>query len=322
MPYRILRDQWFLVGLLVVAVFALLNPTGLAAFAAGVLKRNHGTQLGIAAIFLLSGLDLEWDHIREAICDWKATLLSLGAIFALAPLLAWLLAHATSSQGIRLGLLLISVVPTTLASGVVMCSTAGGRVAHALLITILANCLSIVIVPTELALLTASEGLNIVLPRSKMSWDIFILVLVPLLAGMGLRKGLARHITALPFRLNVLSRGIILIMFFIGASEGRASILGGGSQVAAALFLVVMLHLSLAAVLWAIIRVLRWEAGRRESVFLMGIQKTLPMSIWLQTTFFPAHGLALAVCVFYHITQLLIDSWFAARLAQTRPVSR
>ena len=43
--------------------------------------------------------------------------------------------------------------------------------------------------------------------------------------------------------------------------------------------------------------------------------KTLAQAIWLQTTYFPAAGLSLVVCVLYHLIQLVMDSYFVGKLA-------
>ncbi len=318
MAYRILRDQWFLCGVLIIGALTLWNPGEVVVAVGNTFKKFSANDLGIALIFILSGLELEWDHILQAIRDWKATALSLAAIFIFAPLLAWLLSFTTSSEEIRFGLMLVGVLPTTLAMGVMMTGMAGGRVAHALFITVLAYILCIITIPMELSLMITGQNLAIHLDYPGMIQKLATLVLLPLFAGMALRKPFSKQIASLPFRLTLLSRCIILLIIFISFCDGREKILGNIHRVPAAFLLVIILHFLLAGTLWFIMRLLRWEAGRRESVFFMGIQKTITVAISLQSTFFPEYGLVLVVCIFYHVSQLVIDSYFANRMAVSK----
>ena len=318
MAYRILRDQWFLCGVLIIAALTLWDPGQVVVGLGKVLKQCSADNWGIACAFILSGLELKWDHFLEAIRDWKATALSLIAIFIFAPFLAWLLSFTTSSEEIRLGLMLVGVLPTTLAMGVVMTGMAGGRIAHASLVTIFAYAICIITIPAQLFLMIANQHLSINPDYKDMIFKLVVLVLLPLLGGMILRKPLARSLALLPFRLNLLSRCIILLIIFISFCNGRKSILMGGHQIPTIFLLVIALHLSLAGILWFILYTLRWGPGRRESVFFMGIQKTITIAVGLQAAYFPAYGLALVVCIFYHMGQLIIDSYFVSRLAAVK----
>lgn len=319
MSYRLIRDQWFLIGVLAVSTIVMINPFGFVQAAGVQLTRLHASEIGIAVVFLCSGLELSWDHIREAIQDWRATALALVSLFITAPLLAWGLAQATPSLELRLGLCVIAVVPTTLVSGMVMSEAAGGRMAHALLITIVSNVLCIFTIPGQLALMIPGNHPAISLPYMEMMTKLALLIVAPLLVGMLLRGPLAPWLARPPFRPSMVSRCVMLTMIFLGFSKGRQSLVDGGWMVVLSAFgLAAALHLLLAAILWGALRGLRWEPGRRESVFFMGIQKTLPLCIWLQTTYFSAFGMVLVVCVFYHAIQLIVDSYWVGRLAASR----
>lgn len=315
MPYRIIRDQWFLVGILLVTTITLWDWSNIPVSAGKYLRSLHGNEIGIVLIFILSGLELQGSHLFEASKDWKALLLTIASIFILAPLLAWCLSFLSASDEIKTGLFLISIVPTSLASGVVMAGAVGGSVALALLTTIIANALSVLVIPGYLQIFANTE---VAVPTSKISFNLFVLVVIPLISGMILRKIFTSAVSKIPFRLNILSRLIVLGLMFMGVAEGRKSILGNGAKIFEALILVVLLHLLLCGVDWMILRLLRWDRSRSMSIFFMGIQKTLPLSVWLQSTLYPTFGLTLAVCVFYHIVQLSIDSYWVSRLKAHR----
>jgi solute carrier family 10 (sodium/bile acid cotransporter), member 7 len=308
---RLLRDQWFLVGILLVTGITLCDWSDIPVSLGKYLRSIHGNEIGIVLIFILSGLELQGSHLLEASKDWKALLLTVLTMFAIAPLVAQGLSFFSTSTEIKTGLFLISIVPTSLASGVVMAGAVGGSVALAFLITIIANALSVLIIPGYLQLFAHTE---ISVPTSKLSFNLFVLVVIPLIAGMILRKIFASWINKIPFRLNILSRLIVLGLMFMGIAEGRKSILGNGARVFEALILVILLHLLLCAILWMILKSLKWDRSRSMSVFFMGIQKTLPLSVWLQSTLYPTSGLTLTVCVFYHVVQLTIDSYWVSKL--------
>lgn len=64
-------------------------------------------------------------------------------------------------------------------------------------------------------------------------------------------------------------------------------------------------------------KLFRIGPGRRESVIFMGGQKTLPLSVILQSTLFPDYGLALVVCVVHHIIHLVMDAYLVEKLRKS-----
>ena len=321
MRFKLLRDQWFLVGVLMVTALTLGNPGGVVVGWGESFASVHGNEICLVLIFVLSGIDLEWSHLREALSDWQGVCLSLLFVFVVTPVIAWALSFAAPSADVALGLFIIGAVSTTQASGIVMATAAGGRAAHALLITIVGNIVCIFTIPITLSLLAGSRGQTIHLPWLDTMLKLAMLILLPLVVGMSLRRSVMPLFARGPLKPNHYSRTLILCILFIGLSKGRSNILGNGSQVFWAVGFSVVLHLLKAGVLWETMKLLGWKSGRRESVFFMGIQKTLPQAVWLQSAYFASHGMALVVCVVYHITQLVIDSWFVGKLAAARKAS-
>lgn len=319
---RFLSDQWFLVGVLIIASLTLWNPGNFAVETRMWVAAHNGNEASLVLLFILSGLELHADHFLDALKDWKGVLLAMASTFVLAPIIGWLLARLAPSPAVAVGLMIVGVVSSTQASGIVMSTMAGGRMAHALVICILSNLLCIFTIPSQLAFLISTEKVDIQLPWLSMVLKLGGLILIPLLVGMALRHPLMPLLRRLPFKLSVLSRVVVLGIVFIGLCHGRESIFAETRQLGMVLVLAVAFHSLLATILWLILKWLGWGPGRRESVFLMGIQKTLPQSIWLQTTYFPAYGMALVVSVLYHITQLVMDSYFVGRLAAAHRTGR
>jgi sodium/bile acid cotransporter 7 len=100
----------------------------------------------------------------------------------------------------------------------------------------------------------------------------------------------------------------------MGVCQSRAALIGGGRAVlpiAAAAF---GFHFILVVVALLTAKLAGIGPGRRESVVFMGGQKTLPLSVILQVTLFPAYGLALVVCVLHHIIHLIMDAYLVEKL--------
>ena len=315
MRFRLIRDQWFLVGVAGVFALTLVDPGGFTAPLGRWLGRARANEACLAIIFVMSGLDMGLGHFREALRDWRGVALSMAFTFVVAPLLAWGMSFASSSPGIALGMMILGVVSTTQASGIVMAGAAGGRTAHALLISVLSNALCVFTIPTQLSWMLAGAAPDIRLPWAPMMLKLAGLILLPLVVGMAIRRAFRLGPGSFPVKPSVVSRLMILTIILVGLCAGRESILGGGARVGEAFVLTLALHLLLAGLLWATLRWLRWGPGQRESVFYMGIQKTLAQAIWLQATYFAPHGLALVVCLLYHVTQLVVDSWWVGLMA-------
>ena len=304
------RKNWFMLMLLGVAGLAVGDVTGTTVRAGLWLGAHRGPDAVIVLIFFLSGLPLDGHRVRDGLADWTGTLLALALIFLAGPLVGALLGLLPLSGEILVGLALVAVMPTTLSSGVVMTGAAGGNMAHALLITILSNGLAVFTVPVSLGLLLslAGNGRTVVIDPLPTMFKIGTLVLLPLALGMGVRTLAGRRILPLLPGASVGSQVGILAVVWMGACLGREAIVDNLDQALPILGLSVVLHGLLLAVAFAAAHLAGRPKGRRESVILMGCQKTLPLSIILQVAFFPEYGLALVVCVLHHVVHLVMDA--------------
>jgi sodium/bile acid cotransporter 7 len=312
--FSYLREQWFLAWVILICSFTLWNPWDLLVPWGKFLSKNHAPEIGIATIFVLSGLELKRTHLSEAIRDWRCLMLALSSIFVIAPLIAWLLAHLTTSVGIRLGLFLVGVLPTTLATGIVMGTATGANTAQMLLITLISNIVCVITIPLQLPFLMGKNEMSMVIPQASMSLLLLGLVVLPLLCGLFLRKKFAPQIDNHSRPLSVYSRFIILGMIYLSISGGQQNILRQWNETQVAIGLAFLFHLLLAAIVWTSLSFLRLQRRRRNGVFFTSIQKTLPLATWIQTTYFHEYGLVLIVCLCYHISQVVVDSFFVARL--------
>lgn len=197
-----------------------------------------------------------------------------------------------------------------------MTGAAGGRMAHALVITVVANMLAVLTIPISLSLLLGITGKEaaIVIDKSAVMAKIGLFVVLPLLAGLAARFRFSRWIPSQSHRFQLFNQLLILVIVWMGISQSRPVVLESGAQLIVIVLLIFAFHLMLLYTAWTSIRFLKIPPGERESILFMGIQKTLPLSVILQVTLFPEYGQALLVCVGHHFISLMIDGFLVGRL--------
>jgi len=314
---RAIKRNWFIVALAGICVVTLIDFTGTLAGMGKWFKAHSGADAVICTIFLCSGLILKREEILAGLRDIRGAVIALVIIFGIAPLLAYVIGLLPLDPAVRIGLFLVSVMPTTMSSGVVMTGAAGGNIAHALLITVLANGLSIVTIPFSIALLLETVD-AVPIDKVRMMIQMALLVLLPLLLGLFLRPKKGALLTSLQRGIPILNQCLILAIVWMGLSDAKNTVLSGGVQVFMILILSFVFHAVLLVAGFLAIRLFRIPKGRLESILFMGGQKTLPLSVLLQGKLFPQYGMALAFCVFHHFIHLMMDGYLVGKLNRTR----
>jgi sodium/bile acid cotransporter 7 len=277
---------------------------------------HRGPDAVIVLIFFFSGLILNVRQIRTGVMDIKVIIAALIIIFLVAPAVGLLFGAIPIDTGIVIGIFLVAVMPTTLSSGVVMTGAAGGNMAQALAITIIANGLAVFTIPLMLALLSnlVDGSTIIVIDRLAIMIKLGFYVLLPLCLGLAIKIFAESFTNRFVHRLQILNQFLVLAIVWMAMSQARDAIVGGGASVGIILVLVFSFHAILLVSAAIFIGCLKLGKGRRESVIFMGGQKTLPLSIILQVSLFPQYGLALVVCALHHVVHLLMDGYLVGRI--------
>jgi len=320
----LLRKYGFFFGLAAVTLLILLDPSGKTTGLGKTIKVHHGPDVAIFLIFLLSGLLLPSEQIRAGLAERGGTFLALGLIFIVSPLIGYFMALTPLAPGIKAGLILTAVMPATLSSGVVMTAAAGGNMAHALLLTLLSNTLSVFTIPFWLTLLLGLKGSIAAVPfdRFKMMFQIGGVVLAPLFLGLFLRRFSPRIPGRLDRWVPIVNQGLVIIIVWMALSEARETIVRERDALLAVGLTSFLFHGFLLGLGFLSCLLLRLGPGRRESIIFMAGQKTLPLSLILQVTLFPGLGLALAFCVIHHVIHLMMDGYLVGRFARAKTLSR
>ena len=312
----LIKKYWFLIGLFLVFVITVADASETVSSVGGWLKMHRGPDAVIVLVFFFSGLILDARQIRSDVMDIKGIIAALIIIFLVAPFTGALFGAIPVDTGVLIGIFLVAVMPTTLSSGVVMTGAAGGNMAQALVITILANGLSVFTIPVMLSLLLRLVGGSAVvyIDKSAIMIKLGFYVLLPLCFGLTIKLLAKSSMDRFVYRLQMLNQLLVLAIVWMAMSQARSAIISGGASVGIILLLVFSFHGILLSVAGIFTGCLKLGKGRRESVIFMGGQKTLPLSIILQVSLFPQYGLALVVCVLHHLIHLLMDGYLVGRL--------
>lgn len=311
-----IKQHWFLLSLALVFAAVVGDGSGSVALLGKTLNTLHGPDIVIFSIFLISGLIIETEQIRDGIKDARATLAALFVIAVVSPAAALALSFFSPAQGILIGLFIVSVMPTTLSSGIVMTGRAGGNMAHALCVTIFSNIVSIVSIPFVLSLLLpfAEQSKELSIDQGMIMLRLCFLVLLPLIAGLVVKRFALNGQVGGKRVLQNINQVFVVLIVFMAASKVKNVLDGSSDGFFRIVLYTAVFHLVLLSVSFALSKALRIRGSRNRSVIFMGSQKTLPLSVIVQMTYFPAFPTALLVCVVHHFVHLFIDGYLAVKL--------
>lgn len=310
---------WFMLGLVLLIPITLADTHEWTISVGRSLKNHAGPDVVIFCIFLLSGLTLDSRLLRKGLGDFRASAVALALTFLISPLAAAGFGYFPLDLQILTGLFLVAAMPSTLSTGVVMTEAAGGNMAHALFVTILANILAVFTIPLTLSLLlgTLGDARIIQIDKVPIMLKIAGLVLAPLAGGAALQYAPRRWITPLQQKSQLINQLLVLTIVWMGMCQSRSALLAGSGAIVIIAAAAAGFHLILVLCALGIVKLLDIGPGRRESVIFMGGQKTLPLSVILQVTLFPDYSLALVVCVVHHVIHLVMDAYLVERLKPT-----
>lgn len=234
----------------------------------------------------------------------------------------WVVATAFSAMGvgdplicaeIAVGLVLLGCVPGGTASNV-MTFLAKGDVPLSITITMCTTLLAPVLTP---ALTLALAGQWIEVNFWNMFLSIVLVVLVPILLGVGLHSLLGDKVDAYKGVLVKISTFCIVVVIGLCVGPNRGQLTSAGLGVVAATALAVLVHhlLGLASG-WAVARVFHFSEEKKRALSLeVGLQNS-GLSCTLAKTAFPG-TLAILPCVLatiiHQIVGPLVAGMFAAR---------
>lgn len=315
-----LKIDWYLLLILGMVLAASAAP------ARGAFAETLGaaTRIGIGLVFFLHGARLPREAVVSGFTHWRLHLVVLAATFALFPLLCLGLAALPAQitpPAAAAGLIFLGCVPSTIQSSISFTIIARGNVAAALAAASASNLLGVLLTPLLVGLLLQAQGGA---PTGS-SEAIVMQLLVPFLAGQGLRRWIGGWVKARGAFLAYLDRGSILLVVYTafsgGVLEGLWSRLGAFDLLRLLVLCALLLGVVLAATA-AAARTLRFSKPDEIAIVFCGSKKSLASGVPMASVLFPpaAAGPALLPLMLFHQIQLMACAVIAQAYAK-RPDS-
>ncbi|HAT1131648.1 bile acid:sodium symporter family protein [Corynebacterium striatum] len=278
------------------------------------------TNVVIALLFYLYGARLSTQEALNGLKNWRLHLTILAFTFVLYPILGLALRPLTLfiSHDMYLGILYLTLVPSTVQSSVAFTSVAKGNIAGAIVSASASNLVGVIMTPLlVMALMGAGNGISI---DSSVFVEISLLLLAPFILGQLTRKWVKDF--AASKGTKIVDRGSITMVVYAAFSKGVVDGIWGSISIWEIVFLVVLSILMVAFMLW-LTRILGSKLGfPRADVIAIefcGSKKSLATGLPMASVIFASGstslGLLILPLMIYHQVQLMICSWLAARYA-------
>jgi sodium/bile acid cotransporter 7 len=312
---RLRPDNFTLAIFGAVVVASFLPVSGSAASALKVV-----TNLAIALLFFMHGAKISRQAALAGLTHWRLHLVILAATFVLFPLIGLVIAGSRLPvpPEMMVGILYMTVLPSTVQSSIAFTSIGKGNVAAAVCAASASNLFGIFLTPALVSLMLSGSGVSL-------GWDavegIAVQLLLPFLAGQALQPWIggfiARHKAALTF----FDRGSILLIVYLAFSEAVIGHLWQDVSVATLMLLIGLNAAVLAAVLTATTLASRWlgfSTPDEIAIVMCGSKKSLASGVPMANILFAGQNLGMIVLpiMIFHQIQLMVCAVLAQRYAR------
>jgi len=308
--------QLFLpVGLLTAVIAAFFLPAG-----GHFISDNSGLKLIVFVIFLVSGYQTSGNGLT---LDRKLFILLIIAScisLLLAPLLGVLTSKALGlSLPLAMGLIIISTVPPTISSGVVITEVSRGNTVLALFLTITMNIIGIFTMPFVLDLSLRVTG-SIDIDQTALLLKMLFFVLLPFVIGKTIR-GLSKK-ESVSSLWNYINSSCVILMVYASAATSHDAFTGLTLNDYILIFLsVALVHSLLLAINAFAGNRLQLSTADNKAMLFVTSQKTLAIALAVLANINFDTGSAIIVCLAFHFFQLFVDSALASFLQKRTSTS-
>lgn len=280
----------------------------------------QATNVAIAFLFFLYGARLSPQEALAGLKHWRLHLTILAFTFVVYPIIGFLLQPLGILIGhdMYLGILYLTLVPSTVQSSVAFTSIARGNVAGAIVSASASNLFGVVLTPLLVMLLMGTgSGLHI---DSSVFVELFFLLLAPFIVGQLTRRWVKNF--AANKATKIVDRGSIAMVVYSAFSAGIVGGIWSTISVWQVIFLILFACVLVVFTLWltrfASAR-LGFDRADQIAIQFCGTKKSLATGLPMASVLFGASGAQLALLVLplmiFHQVQLMICSWLASRYA-------
>lgn len=276
------------------------------------------TKIAIALLFFLYGARLSTKEALTGLKHWRLHLIILAFTFVVFPLIGIALRPTTAflSSDIYLGILYLTLVPSTVQSSVAFTSVARGNVAGAIVSASASNLVGVVATPA-LVMLLMSSGSGIKIDSSVFA-DIAIQLLLPFIIGQLARRWVKE--TASAQWTKTVDRGSIAMVVYSAFSAGIVAGIWHQVSIIDIVILTAFSIILVALMLW-LTRFVALRCGfKREDMIAIqfcGTKKSLATGLPMAAVIFGSSnvGLLILPLMIFHQVQLIMCAWLSARYA-------
>jgi sodium/bile acid cotransporter 7 len=280
---------------------------------------GSATQIAVAALFFLHGVNLSREAMTAGLGHWRLHLLVLVSTFVLFPLLGLgvqLLPSSVLSAPLATGILYLCCLPSTVQSSIAFTSIARGNVPAAICSASLSNLLGVFVTPFMVSLLIHANG-AVTLGSIE---AILLQILVPFCVGQLLHTRLGAWAGRNKPVLGIVDRGSILMVVYGAFSEAVTRGLWTQLPLESLGVMVALNFVLLAIVLWVTDRMghaVDFNAEDRITLIFCGSKKSLASGVPMANILFPAAmvGPVVLPLMLFHQIQLMACAYLARRFA-------
>lgn len=316
-----LKIDKFLLAIITAAIIATIFP----AQGPAITVVEWATKIAVAVLFFLYGARLEPREAFEALKHWRLHLTILAFTFVLFPLLGLGLRVTVPvilPEPLYLGMLYLTLVPSTVQSSINFTSIAKGNVAGAIVSASFSNLLGVVLTPLlVVGLMATTSGVKI---NAGSIIDICGQLLLPFAIGQLSRRWTADWVQRQKKPLKFVDQGVIVLVVYAAFSAGMREGIWSMVSVLDIVKLLVVSAVVLAFTLWST----RWVADRlgfnREDAIAIqfcGTKKSLATGLPMATVLFAGQPIGLLVLplMVFHQIQLMACAVIAERYGREIP---
>lgn len=313
-----IKPDWFLIGMIAATALAWAWPAPGAA--GGWMHPELVTKAGVALIFFLHGVLLSFGAMRAGALNWRLHAVVQCCTFLFFPLLGIALYSTLGdwvSPELKLGLVFLCALPSTVSSSVAMTAVARGNVAGAVFNATLSSLIGVFLTPLWIAFVLKTSGQT--QPIGPVILDLLRWLVLPLAIGQACHPWLGPFALRHKAWVSLVDRGTILLLVYTSFCDSFQQHIwsGHGSRqlwlvlgIALALFALAMWVMSLTA------GALGFTREDKIAAMFCGSKKTLASGVPMAKLIFGAHpglGLILLPIMIYHPLQLVICGVLAER---------
>jgi sodium/bile acid cotransporter 7 len=285
----------------------------------GAVVGGHVTTAAIALLFFLHGARLAPKAALAGARHWRLHVVVLASTFLVFPVLvlsARMIFPGLLTAPLWTGLILLSVLPSTVQSSIAFTSIARGNVPAALCAATASNLLGMLLTPLLAGLLLSAQGGFSI----KGAGDIIVQLLLPFAAGQLARPLIGEWANRHKKLLGLVDRGSILLVVYTAFSEGVTqgiwhqlgfADLGRLLAVDAALLAAVLAITTFGS------RLLGFSRADEVTIVFCGSKKSLASGLPMATVLLAGQSVGLIVLplMLFHQIQLMVCAWLAKRYA-------